>query len=117
MQIESLHTGEHVLSEANGKRSRDTIILNRVVGFIDVGTVLATLDSPGADGAWVAYDPAGADDGRRSAKGVLYAAKNTNGENTTALAHTRECELIREQLTGLDPAAEEELKTLGIILR
>ena len=38
---EGRHTGEHILSEASGTRSRESIVINATAGKLEAGTVLA----------------------------------------------------------------------------
>ena len=68
-------------------------------------------------GEWVAYDDDGTDDGRRVAAGILYASVDATHADVKAVAHVRHCEVDRAALTGLDPAAEEDLRALKIIVR
>lgn len=46
--IEGKHTGEFLLSEANGTRSRDSIVIAAGSGKLEAGTVLATITSANA---------------------------------------------------------------------
>jgi len=206
--IEGRHAGEHILSEANGNRSREQITINATAGKLEAGTVLAkrsaanaasvaaaggntgdgtmgavtvgndaltgdyivtiteaatdagafevrdpfdnlvgtgnvgsefsaggltftiadgstdfevgdawTITVTAGQGEWVAYDDDGTDDGRRVAAGILYAGVDATLEDVKAVAHVRACEVDRAALTGLDPAAEEDLRALKIICR
>lgn len=45
---ESNHTGEFLLSEANGNRSRDTAVINATAGKLVSGTILAVLTAANA---------------------------------------------------------------------
>lgn len=45
---EGMHTGEFLLSEANGTRSRDSIVIAAGSGKLEAGTVLATITSANA---------------------------------------------------------------------
>tara|TARA_R110002094_G_scaffold54390_12_gene65648 strand:+ start:1538 stop:2170 length:633 start_codon:yes stop_codon:yes gene_type:complete len=41
IKTESRHPGEHIVSEANGARSRESIVINATAGILAAGTVLA----------------------------------------------------------------------------
>lgn len=71
VKVEGKHTGEFIVSEANGRRSRDTVTVTVPAGAkYDVGLVLGKIT---ATGKHVAYNN-GAVDGSEVAAGVLYAA-------------------------------------------
>ncbi len=68
---EGKHTGEFILSEANGNRSRDIVVVTVPANTtLEPGHVLAKLS---ATGKYTEYDNAGSD-GSESAAGVLYGA-------------------------------------------
>ncbi len=68
-------------------------------------------------GEWVAYDDDGANDGRRAATGVLYAAVDATEADATGVAIVRDAEVIESKLVGLDAAGTADLLALGIVTR
>ena len=112
---EGIHTGEFLLSEAKGKRSRDAVTVT-IAGAVALpsGTVMGKVTTTGK---FVKYDEAGTDDGRRVAAGVLYTdLPGVNGD-VKAVVITRDAEVIASKLTGLDTAGRADLAALGIICR
>ena len=63
-------TGEFIISEANGTRSREVVTVAAAAAALPAGTVLGKIT---ASGKYVAYSDA-ASDGTETAAGVLYAA-------------------------------------------
>lgn len=116
---EEKHTGEFLVSKANGTRSVDTGVIlsgeNVVVGEL-LGKVTAS-------GKYAAYDN-GAVDGRETVAGISYAAVDaTAGDVSGAVIVVRDAEVRASDLTyntvvaGEITTANEELKALGIIAR
>ncbi|MDP3978336.1 MAG: head decoration protein [Pseudomonas sp.] len=68
-------------------------------------------------GEWVAYDDDGANDGRRAATGVLYAAVDATEADATGVAIVRDAEVITSKVVGLDAAGIVDLLALGIVTR
>ena len=98
-----------VLSEADGQRSRENVIVPRsATAPIKSGTVLML---SGAD--YVPYDGVTAS----VAVGILYSHVGEGTGNADAVAFVRDCEVNRKNLIGLDAAGEADLKALGIIVR
>ena len=117
IQHEPQHTGEHILSEANGNRSREQIVL--AAGNLPAGTVLA-LDE---NGDYVQLNPTG-DTPTNVAAAVLYSATDASEAPARAVIHARDCEAIATLLNwpaGItEPqkaTATEQLTATGIILR
>lgn len=115
--VEPRRTGEHIISEANGARSREQGIL--AAGNLPAGAVLAL----NADGDYVALDPA-AMDGTETAKAVLYAATDASEGPVPCVVHVRACEVHGEALTWPDGASEAQITAgtndligLGVIPR
>lgn len=118
-------TAEFLSSEANGYRSRDegtvTVPANTT---IPAGRVMARIT---ATGKYVPHDPAGTDNGTRTAVGVLFEAV-TNG-TSGAVDHprtviVRDAEVVGAHLTyhaAADGAAKAtanaSLKAAGIVVR
>lgn len=111
---EGRHTAEFLKSEANGYRSRDTVVLSSTAAALAAGTVLGKIT---ASGKFVAYDEAGTDDGRRVAAGVLYANVADSAADQNVVAIVRDAEVKEDALTGIDANGIVDLKALGIIVR
>jgi len=117
---EPVHTGEHIVSEANGFRSRTTL----TIAASQTLSAAAVVGIVTASGEAVELDP-DAVDGSEAAAGVIYSAVTTEaGETEAVAAHVRDCELRASSLvwpagitTGEKDTAIAELKALGVILR
>lgn len=114
---EPARTGEHVLSEAAGSRSREAIVV--ASGVLAAGTVLAMA----ADGTYVAHAPT-ASDGTQIAAGILYGPADAREGPVPAVAHVRDCEVNGTAITWADGMNDGQLATMntaltqaGIILR
>ena len=114
---EARHTGEHIVSEANGARSREEGVL--AAGSLPAGAVLA-LDG---NGEYVQLAPS-ATDGTETAKAVLYAATDASESKQPCVVHTRACEVHGEALTWPDAATDSQITTAtndlvsrGVIVR
>ncbi|AZM95876.1 head decoration protein [Vreelandella venusta] len=110
--VESRHTGEHVLSEANGARSREEGVL--AAGNLPSGAVLAL----NGDAEYVAVDLA-ATDGTEAPKAVLYAATDATDTKQPCVVHVRACEVHGEALTWPAAASEAQVGagTNGLVAR
>lgn len=110
-------TGEYLLSEAPGKRSRDQVTVT-VAGAVALpsGTVLGKVT---ASGKYVKYLD-GATDGSQTAVGVLYnPLPGVNGDFKCAI-HNADCEVIGAALNGgagVDTPGKADLLALGIKVR
>lgn len=116
---EPRHTGEHIVSEANGDRSREEGVLAAGNNLV-VGAVLGRIT---ASGLYTELAP-GAVDGSEVAAAVLYAAVDATAADTKCVVHVRDCEVAASQLawpaaiTGpQQTTAEGELAAAGIIIR
>ncbi|MDH4572464.1 head decoration protein [Salinicola acroporae] len=117
MITEPRWTGEHVVSEANGQRSREQGIL--AAGKHAAGTVLAK----NADGDFVALAP-GANDATKTAAAILYAPTDASEGPVPCVVHARDCEVHDECLAWPDGITDAQkttaLKALdgaGIVVR
>ncbi|SDL77857.1 Bacteriophage lambda head decoration protein D [Modicisalibacter muralis] len=115
--VEPRHTGAHIVSEANGARSREQGML--AAGNLPAGAVLAL----NAGGDYVALAPA-ATDGTEIAKAVLYAAADATDAPVPIVVHVRACEVHGEALTWPTGATEAQITAgtndlvgLGVIVR
>lgn len=88
--------GEHVISEDNGRRSRDQIVLAASATKYEPGEVLGRLT---ANLQYCHLNPAGAD-GSQTASGILFAGRPANAAAAQkAVAHTRGSEHNGKKLT------------------
>ena len=110
---EARRTGEFLLSEATGTRSREEVTIDLSAGAMVAGTVVSKLT---ATGKWVEYDNVGTD-GTEVAAGVLYAGVPNSAADQKAVVLVRDCEVTGIRLTGSDAGGIADLKVLGIIVR
>jgi len=117
---EGRRTGEFIVSEANGTRSRETIVIAAGTGALEPGTVLAKLT---ASGKHVVYDNDGTD-GSETAAAILYAAVDATAADAKAVAIVRDAEVNGRCLVwkdGLTAAAitagTADLAVAGLIVR
>lgn len=116
---EGRHPGEHLVSEANGTRSREVVTL--ITGQnLAPGTVLGKIT---ASGKYTQLAP-GAADGSEAAAAVLFAEVNATAADKAAVVNVRDTEVAGAALTwpagitgGQKITATAELKLLGIVLR
>lgn len=115
---EGRHTGEFILSEANGERSREniTIVSGQNLG---AGAVLGKITS---GGKYTAIDQA-ASDGSQTAAAVLIGAVDATSADAAGAAIVRDAEVIGGNLDwgGQSPTevttGVTELAAVGIIVR
>ena len=120
-KIEKRGAGVHVVSEANGFRSREQVVVSSTVaGVLAVGTVLGKLTS---GGEYMQVDLGGGD-GEEVAAGVLFAEVDATDADANAVAHVRDCEVDGNLLVYPDGASQNDIDTinaqladLGIIVR
>lgn len=118
---EGPYTGEFILSEANGDRSRDNItveLADAADNGIDAGTVMGMRAS---DGKYLAYDDT-ATDGTEAVAGILYAPTGDldGGGDVEAVIINADAEVIGEKIlgpTGTEDDVETGLAALGIKIR
>lgn len=110
---ESLHAGEFIVSEANGTRSREEIIIAAAASALPAGQVLGKIT---ASGKYVAYSNA-ASDGTQVAAGILYDAVPDSASDQSAVLIARDAEVDESLLTGLDADGKADLRALGIVFR
>ena len=116
---EGTHTAEHLVSEANGHRSREEITV--ISGQnLAAAAVVAKIT---ASGKYTELNPAGAD-GSEVAAGVLYAAVDASAADKQGVVHLRDSEVVSAALvwpagiTGPEQAtAIAELAAIGVIAR
>lgn len=113
ISTEAFHTGEYLISEANGTRSREEIVCASGHGVLPAGQVLGKVT---ASGKYAPYSNA-ANDGTEAAAGILYASVDTTSSDAAGVGHVRDCEVASALLTGLDANGTADLKAIGIIVR
>lgn len=110
---EARRTGEFLISEASGTRSREEVTIAAAAGAMVAGTVLGKIT---ASSKYVAYNNAAAD-GSEVAAGILYNAVADLAVDQKVAAYVRDAEVTGIRLTGLDTPGTADLKALGIIVR
>jgi hypothetical protein len=110
---EARRTGEFIISEANGTRSREEIVIAAAAAALTAGTVLGKIT---ASGKYVAYNNAAAD-GSEVAAGVLYTAVADSAADQPAVMICRDAEVAEIFLTGSDAGGKNDLAALGVIVR
>lgn len=118
VKTEGKWAGEAIVSEANGRRSRDviTVITGQNLGAMRV------LGKITASGKYTAVAPA-AGDGSQTAAGILYDAVDASAADKAGVALLRDCEVNNGELdwgalnAGQITTARGQLATLGIIVR
>jgi hypothetical protein len=110
---EGKHTGEHLVSESNGTRSREEVTVLQAATPIVSGTLMGKVT---ASGKYKAYSN-GASDGTEVAAGVLYTSLPAGTDEVKAVLHVRDCEVAGINLTGADTPGVADLKALGVIVR
>ncbi len=111
MKTETTRAGEFLVSEANGTRSREAIIVTG--GPYSAGQMLGKIT---ASGKYTAY-AAGASDGTETAAGVLWGAADGSAADVSAVAVVRDAEIAEAMLTGSDADALVDLAGAGVIAR
>lgn len=109
---ETRRTGDFLLSEASGTRSREEVTIDLSAGAMIPGTVVSKL----ATGKYVAYDDVGTD-GSEVAAGILYAAVPDSAADQKGVVLVRDCEVTGIRLTGSNANAVVDLRALGVIVR
>lgn len=115
-QTEGRHAGEFILSEANGNRSRENIVISSGQNELPAGTVLEA-----SGGEYIAY----AGSTSSEAAGVLLAAVDATSADVAAVMIARDAEVNDAMLsipvdnTAGDAlaAAKSGLATRGVIAR
>lgn len=104
---------DFLLSEANGQRSRENILL-KTDKALPAGQLLAI----GADGVHEPYDSAGDDpENPVVVVGVLYAGALASENTQPAVAIVRDAEVAGDLLVGLDEPSSASLTQLGVLVR
>lgn len=110
---EPVYNGEFLVSEGNGRISRDVITVASGSGVLTAGTVLGKIT---ASGKFAAYNGAAAD-GSETAVAVLFETVDATSADVSALAIVRLAEVNASELIGLDVAGIADLTAATIIVR
>ena len=107
-------TGEFLVSEAPGARSRDQVTVT-VAGAVALpsGTVLGKIT---ATGKYIKYLN-GASDGSQAVAGILWNELDPVAGDIKATMIARNAEVIGAKLTGSDAPGLVDMALLGIIVR
>lgn len=119
--VETRHPGEFILSEANGQRSRETIIIASGAGIIAAGSVLGKVT---ASGKYV-VSAIGASDGSQVPAVINIYGADASASDVSVSAIVRDAEVNGNCLTyhadrdqpAEKAAANAGLATLGVIVR
>ena len=118
---EGRHTGEYILSEANGSLSRDNATMASGAGKVSASTVLGRIT---ASKKLVPHAPA-AVDGSQTAVAILYAGVDATDADAPCVITARNSEVKAAELiynAATDTQAEKDavhasLAAVGIIVR
>lgn len=110
---EGKHTGEFLLSEANGTRSREQVTIAAAAPAMEAGSVLGQIT---ASGKYTVYD-SGATDGTETAAGVLLYNVENSAADQRAVIIARDAEVQGSVLSASTAAVKADLATVGIIVR
>ena len=118
MLTQGIQTGEFLISEAKGMRSRGTVTVTVAGGVaLPSGTPLGLV---AARGKYIKHRAAAANDAGGAATAVLLTPlPGTNGDYEAAV-FLRDCEVDGAMLNGgaaLETGAATDLATVGIIVR
>ena len=112
--VEGFHTGEYLVSEAEGTLSREEVIVTQTGSALVSGTVLGKVT---ATGKYKPYNNS-ATDGTEVAAAILYTPLVAyTGDRKGVVVHVRNCEVFKGALTGLDVPGTADLKLLNVIVR
>jgi hypothetical protein len=113
-------TGDYILSEAGGMRSRDNAMMAAGIGDVLPGRVLGRVTGTGQ---YKPHDPA-ATDGSQVAVAINYARVRDSATPTPCVVTARDCEVKRPMLSyhATDTPSERDavhasLAAVGIIVR
>lgn len=115
---EKRHAGGFLISEADGKLSRDNVTLASGQNLV-AGTVVGKITS---GGKYAVYDNQ-ASDGTQTAAGILYAAGDASGGDLAVCIINKDAEAIEDELVWPDGSPVDvtggtaDLLALGIKIR
>jgi len=102
IKTETIHAGEHLLSEGNGNISRESIVIASGANVLLPGTALGKIT---ASGKYIAYDDS-ASDGSEVAAGILFDGVDASSADQDAVAHVRDCVIAKADITWAVPGDE-----------
>lgn len=111
--VETRHTGEYLISEAEGTLSREQVVVTQTGVAILSGTLMGKIT---ASSKYIPYLD-GAVDGSQVAAGILYNHLPAATGDVKAVLHVRLAEVSTADLVGVDANGTADLKALNIILR
>ncbi len=112
--VEGIHTGEFLLSEANGTLSREKITIAAAAGAMKSGQLLGKIT---ASGKYVEY-ASGASDGTQTVAAVLYTEVADSAADQVATGILRLAEVDSAKLTGaVNSTTRGHLLALNIAVR
>ncbi len=112
MIIEKNRAAEFVLSEGNGRISREVVTI-AAGAALGAGTVLGIVTNTGD---YAAYNAA-ANDGTEIAAAILWADVDATNTAVEAVVIARQAEVKEDMLVGVDADAVAELAQHNIIVR
>lgn len=110
---EGRHTGEFLISEAEGSLSREEVTVTLAGAGMASGTLLGKIT---ASGKYVAYNN-GAANGTEVCAGILYNTLPSATGDVKAVIIARQAEVMAAALTGSDAPGVVDLKAIGIYPR
>lgn len=116
---EGMHAGEFVLSEANGTRSREEIVVTQAGAALSAGQVLGRITASGKYVPRVTTNS----NGSEVAAAILYGNLPAATGDVAAVGFVRDCEVDGNVLTGYGADAtakavtKAQLAAVGIIVR
>jgi hypothetical protein len=108
---EGIHVGEFLLSEGEGRISREQVELAVTAVGLPSGQVLAL----NAEGRYVPFDPELADD--QPASALLYSPVDASEDPQPVSIIARLAEVAAARLTGFGPEAVASLLDRNIVVR
>ena len=108
-----VRTGEFLLSESNGTRSRDEVTFASGAGVVLPGTLVGQITASKKFAPYLNT----ATDGSEVAKGIAYARVDATAADAPGVIIDRDAEAAGIFLTGLDDAGKADLAALGVIVR
>lgn len=102
---EGRHAAEFVVSEANGSRSRENVVVSSGSGKLPAGQILSKSGSE-----YVPFDGTNAD-------AVLIAGVDATAADVKAAVIVRDAEVNGSELFGLNATAKAALAVHGVIVR
>jgi hypothetical protein len=113
VKTEGRHTGEYIISEANGTLSRAQVTVMQTGVALEAGTVLGKVT---ASGKYVPYLNTAAD-GSEVAAAILYPTLVAATGDISTVVHVRLMEVSESALVGIDAPGKLDLAAAMVIVR